>query len=249
LSEPTILYNGEVKLWFDAAAHSYMVQDGGEPFAVDSVTTILNGALAKPALVQWAANMAVKSVSKDWIAGVAYDKIQIAAALRKAKTAFRSVSKEATDIGSLAHDWIERFIRNEKPEPLVNDAARNCCEAAVKWMMEHKFKIVAVEKRIYSRKYHYAGTMDLMAFVDGHLSVCDWKTGKKVYRESFLQNAAYRQAAKEMGLGTSKQGIIIRLPKKENDPGFEAIPVNEKQSSLLGVFLHTMKVYQWMREE
>lgn len=253
MPEPTILYGGEVRLWFDADKHTYLVSDDAEheaePFAVDSVTTILGGALAKPALIQWAANMAVESVSRDWIAGMASDEIQIAAALRKAKTAHRTVSKEATDIGSLAHDWIERFIRNEKPELPVNEAAKNCCNAAVDWMLKHKFQVLAVEQKIYSRKYRYAGTMDLLAKIDGRLTVCDWKTGKRVYREAFLQNAAYRQAAKEMGLGVPTKGIIIKLPKTDKDPGFEAVPVKERQGRLLDTFLHAMKVYQWMYEE
>ena len=251
MPDPAILYGGQVRLSFDEKAHSYSVSDDavdeGEPFLVSSVTTILGGALAKPALVQWAANMAVESVSKDWLPGVASDEIQIAAALRKAKTAHRTVSREATDIGSLAHDYIEKFIRNEKPELPVNEQARNCCVAAQDWMLKHKFQPLDPERKIYSRKYRYAGTLDWPCFVDTHLSVVDWKSSKAVYPEYVLQLAAYQSAWQEMGMGEVRYRYIVRLGKA--DGAFEVARFDHKTFRRdLKAFLAAKTIYERVRE-
>ena len=80
-----------------------------------------------------------------------------------------------------------------------------------------KFKPLMVEFTVVSHKYGYAGTADLLAEVNGVLTLVDWKTGKSVYREAHLQNAAYRQAVREMGLGDPQQGLILRLPKSTED--------------------------------
>jgi hypothetical protein len=66
----------------------------------------------------------------------------------------------------------------------------------------------------------YAGTLDLYARVQGILTVLDWKSGKTIYPEAFLQNVAYRHAAMRHGWPSS-QGLIVRLPKRFDDPGWE----------------------------
>ena len=250
-SQPILLYGGQVRLSFDEVAHSYTVADDavndGEPFLVDSVTTILDGALAKPALVQWAANMAVESVAKDWLPGVVSDEIQIAAALRNAKTAHRTVSKEATDIGSLAHDYIERFIRNEKPELPVNEQARKCCEAAQDWMLNHKLQPLDPERKIYSRKYKYAGTLDWPCFVDGHLALVDWKSSKGCYPEYPLQLSAYQNAWQEMGMGEVRYRYVVRLGKV--DGAFEVKRFDHRTFKRdLKAFLAAKTIYERLGE-
>jgi hypothetical protein len=191
--------------------------------------------------------MAVESVSKDWLPGVASDEIQIAAALRKAKTAHRTVSKEATDIGSLAHDYIEKFIRNEKPELPVNEQARNCCMAAQDWMLKHKFQPLDPERKIYSRKYRYAGTLDCPCFIDARLSICDWKSSKGFFPEMALQLAAYQAAWQEMGMGEVRRRYVIRLGK--TDGAFEEKWFDHKTFRRdLKAFLAAKTIYERVRE-
>src|SRR3989475_6187169 len=47
----------------------------------------------------------------------------------------------------------------------------------------------------------------------GVLTILDWKSGKAIYPEAFLQNVAYRHAAARGEL-PSAQGLIVRLPKR-----------------------------------
>ena len=251
MSEPILLYGGQVRLSFDEKAHSYSVSDDavdeGEPFLVSSVTTILDGALAKPALIGWAAKTVAESIAKDWKPGIAYDEIQIAEAIRRAKQARFSISRGATDIGKLAHDWIERFIRNEAPELPVNEAAKNCCRAAVDWMAEHKFRSAGPERKIYSRKYKYPGTMDWPCYVDDAFSVVDWKSSKNIYPEMPLQLAAYQQGYEEETGDKVHYRYVVRLGKV--DGAFEVRRFGRSMFKRdLKAFLAAKTIYERVRE-
>ena len=115
------------------------------------------------------------------------------------------------------------------------------------WRRSVKLKPIAVEQVIYNEKHGYAGTLDLLADVDGVLTVVDWKTGKAVYPEAHLQNEAYRQAIREMGHGDPRPGLIVRLPKVETDPQFEAV-VALAEGPCFDKFLNAMQLWTWLRE-
>jgi hypothetical protein len=62
---------------------------------------------------------------------------------------------------------------------------------------------LAIERTVYCLECGYAGTLDLYARVKGVLTVLDWKSGKAIYPEAFLQNLAYRHAATRGGLSSA----------------------------------------------
>jgi hypothetical protein len=74
--------------------------------------------------------------------------------------------------------------------------------------------------------------------------VLDWKSGKAIYPEAFLQNIAYRHAAKRAGL-PSAQGLIVRLPKHLEDPAWEVMPV--PTTLPLEDFLAALRLWRWQR--
>ena len=77
--------------------------------------------------------------------------------------------------------------------------------------------------------------------------VIDFKTGKHIYSEAFLQNVAYRMALQEEGINTDG-GVIVRLPKYESDPEFDAKPVPD-DPSLKTTFLALVVVYKWWERD
>ena len=136
---------------------------------------------------------------------------------------------KAGEIGTQVHALIEFTLRMELlekvgPSPALETKAQFAYASWQKWRQSVSFRPVMVEFTVVSKKYGYAGTADLLAEVDGVLTLVDWKTGKSVYKEAHLQNAAYRQAVREMGLGDPQQGLILRLPKAESDPTSNQFP-------------------------
>jgi hypothetical protein len=76
------------------------------------------------------------------------------------------------------------------------------------------------------------------------IAVPDWKTGKAVYPEAHLQNAAYRQAIREMGHCDPDIGLIVRLPKVYEDPEFEVV-IADDEAPAFDTFLSVMELWKW----
>jgi len=72
------------------------------------------------------------------------------------------------------------------------------------WARSVDLEPLAIERTVYCLGCGYAGTLDLYARVKGVLTVLDWKSGKAIYPEAFLQNLAYRHAATRAGLPSAQ---------------------------------------------
>jgi hypothetical protein len=235
-----------------------------------SVTTILS-CISKPALMYWGAKVEREMVIDQ--AGTFYE--QLMQAYMKVPSAFLPVSKlgfvtqlaqrigkeqaskklleKAGDIGSQAHQRIEWLLRGELCqkvgyEPPIGPEAQIAVDAWQQWRKKVNFRPLAVESMVVSHVHGFAGTQDcLSAEIDGVVTQCDWKTGKAVYYEAHLQNAAYRVAVREMGIADPKAGLILRLPKTKEEPGFEAAPARDEQQCF-EVFLAAKKLWTDMQE-
>jgi PD-(D/E)XK nuclease superfamily len=224
-----------------------------------SVTHILS-AISKPALVPWAARVEREAVSEAATAlygelsagGQPYPASWFAAALAAklgtVKAHQRTLAK-AGDIGTEAHQAIEWLLRTALgaeagPKPVISAPARIAVAAFKAWALEVQLKPILIERIVYSKTHRYAGTLDLLARVNGVLTTIDFKTGKAVYAEAHLQAAAYGAALLEMGYREPAQSLIVRLPKVAGDPPVEVVPVADP-AALLPVFLATRQLWAW----
>lgn len=224
---------------------------------VPSVTHILT-AINKPALVPWAANQErahVLDQATELQRELASRPMSAngfrAALLARLGTikAHQRTMERAGDIGTEAHHAIEWLMRTAigavaGPEPMISAPALLAVRAFQVWAARVHLKPVLVERVVYSRTHRYAGTLDLLARVEGVLTQVDFKTGKAVYAESHLQAAAYSAALEEMGYLEPVAAIVVRLPKVESDPGFDVVDVPAR-ADLLPVFLATRAVWEW----
>lgn len=225
-----------------------------------SVTTII-GALAKPALINWAAKEERKLISL--LAGEMYEKLAllvdepvpkekfIELLLEEAgKNAHYRLLAKASAVGAEVHKRIEWQLRGElnakrdAVEPLLtNPQSERAWEHWKEWRKKVNLKPISIEMRVFSTVFDFGGALDLLAEVNGILTLIDFKTGKAVYAESFLQNVAYRLALLEEGID-AKAGIIVRLPKYIDEPEFEAVDVPDSEP-LVTAFLALAVVYKW----
>jgi hypothetical protein len=193
------LYGGQVELRFKEKTHRTTVIDCGQTIKPGSVTTIL-GSLEKHGLVEWGVRCCADYVEKglnDLFAGSSFSVDAIYKIVAASRQAHNVVRQEAADIGTLAHDWLETHWKSvlgqaEPPVlPAEDGPVRNCIIAAQKWMKEHTFQPLYVERPFYSRKHKFTGKEDLAALVDGRLSIVDYKSSPKLYPEVRWQMAAY----------------------------------------------------------
>lgn len=232
----------------------------GESFV--SVTTALQ-AVNKPALVQWAAKeertMTIHASADLYEDIHGTPKMSRATYITTLDTrigklrANQKLLAKASEIGTQVHAVIEWNIRRSLgqmvgPGPELSDKAAWAFATYEEWAQSVNLKPILIEQVVYSRKHRYAGTMDLLAEVSGVLTLVDFKTGKAVYGEAMLQNVAYQMALAEMGHQRAEAGLILRLPKIETDPNFEAVVV-PSVDTLFPVFLNVKAVWEWWYAE
>jgi hypothetical protein len=204
-----MLYNNTVELLFDSFQHRYTIED----IPVPSVTTIL-GVINKPMLMAWAANTAIDYIREQMKPGVALDEVQLMTIFENAKKSPYQKRKDAGDLGTLVHKWVEDYIHGLNPPVPVNEGMRKSVEQFMSWVSVYNVKFLCSEQMIYSKEHRYTGTLDFICNIDGKLYVGDLKTSKGIYNEYFIQTAAYRHARNEEFPEEKFEGqIIIRVGK------------------------------------
>lgn len=184
-------------------------------------TTILS-ILAKPALIQWAANMAVEYLKinipqVDIEAG--FDFEDWGKLLEEARVAHRKKKEEAgtkgTDVHAIIENYIKEAIKDEEGYiPILGDEEKNeQVRHFVKWAIANKVKFLASEKQLYSEKLFIAGTCDFICEIDGKVWLGDIKTSSGIYPENFAQCAGYQIMIDENKLYEIAGHIIINLRK------------------------------------
>lgn len=231
------LYNGNVVLEFNEGRHAYS-KDGT---FIPGVTTILN-VLNKPALMPWVAKMCGTWLEDNWgrIQKAPDDAQELL--IKEMKSHYRQRTEEAADIGTLAHQWIERFIRGaDEPMPADERAAQSV-QAFLDWWHAHKIEVLHSEKILFSQTHWYAGTVDLIAMIDDVLTLADFKTSSGIYDEMALQLSAYSLAYNEEHGEFPDQRLIIRLPKDKPGCEIKAFPNHVQDNE---AWLAARKLHRW----
>lgn len=283
LGDPISFYNGDITLRFDKENHAYhlMMADGTSEIQ-DGVTTASNILDHSMYLMPWAVKMMylkllktvprmilpppldpAQSMEMEFVKSipwVEFDKIA-----QEAKSAHREHFEDAGDVGDAAHKWLEESIKHaikhndgivEKMHPTapVDERSVSCGLAAFKWMQSHNVRWLRTERKVYSRKYKYAGTMDGLAIVDScdnpacchkffidQLSLIDWKSSNHLRIEYLYQTAAYQQAEQEEFGKEIRARWILRLGKEDGE--FEAWYEEDFQTDFL-TFLACLDLYR-----
>jgi len=236
-----------------------------------SVTTIIGGAVNKPALVPWSAKVEREAVSRA--AGNLWDDVKgitppmtreaflasLQTRVGKQKAHVKELEK-ASNIGSQVHALIEWNMRKEMgqlvgPEPPIGAPALMAFGAYEEWRKTAGLMPRLIEQVVWSTRHGYAGTLDLYAGMDHEgqqiMAVTDYKTGRAIYAEAFLQIAAYAQALVEMEqIKPPVSGCIVRLPKLASDPLPEVrILSYDEMVTHFQAFLSVLEVWKWMEAQ
>ncbi len=240
------LYNGEVILEYDPVHHTYIVN--GKP--VLSVTTIVSILDKSEALMNWAVNKVKEFLEAQLVVGKVYDELEKQELLIEAAQAHKKHSRRAKDIGTFVHEWIQKYIeskiKNLPPPPLpLNIYIRKSVEAFLKWEKENKIQFLETERKIYSKAYNYAGTLDAEAVANNKIFIIDFKTSNAIHPEYFLQTSAYTQARSEESGLKYEDPWVIKIGK---DGTLEAQQMKNWERNF-EAFLSCLKLYRWRTED
>lgn len=214
---------------FNKEKHEYLI-DGKR---ATGVTTII-GVLAKPALIGWAAKMAVeylKEHTSDFIdKDGAFIKTDYDDVLEAAKSAHTKKKEAAGEHGTDAHALVEKWINNcieqtlngVKGAPLAFGFSHETNKyyepiaPFINWAVENVDHFLFSERQMFNKEMFIAGTADF-AYVgkDGKKYMADFKTSGGVWGiDYFLQVAAYKMLAESEGDAPYDGCVIVRLGKK-----------------------------------
>jgi hypothetical protein len=242
LTEPYVMYNGAVELRFEPKTHTYYLVTPNGLVKQQGVSTVCKVIDKSEALIPWACKMMaqklIETVKVDGISSFTapLSPTDLTSWINNAKSAHKEKLDAAAFVGNQAHDFIERYIKsylsfNQETVALPeNEQARNCSRAALDWMARHNVRWLHTEKKVYSRNYEFAGTMDGLCYIDSclgdccygkdfknRLSVADWKSSNHLQIEYLLQTAAYQVAYEEEYGVQIEDRWVIRLGKEDGE--------------------------------
>jgi hypothetical protein len=179
------------RLTFNTAGHAYKI-DGHK---VPSVTQLMDQ-LGKPALVQWAANMAADYATDNW------DNLQQANPSERRKriaSAHRANRDRAAAQGTAVHALAELLITGQPID--VPEQISGYVGGLARWLERTGVVVTVSEAKVWTDHdpelglTGYAGTFDAIVKHPRHgLGLVDWKTGSGIYGNMGLQLAGYRAA-------------------------------------------------------
>lgn len=136
------------------------------------------------------------------------------------------IAKQSTTFGTLVHAGCERVALGEPLADVTREferggdlSAAQCVTAFGRWLDDSVAEVIATERTVWSDRFGYAGTTDLLVQLnDGRRAVCDVKTSKSLSDTYRLQLEAYRMALEEQGepyearvaiwLPSSRPGVV-----------------------------------------
>lgn len=123
--------------------------------------------------------------------------------------AHKNYMERVSDLGSKLHKWIEFDLKNQKfPDEEVTEAMLPGIESWEEFKSQHDIEMIDSERVLFSRRYRFAGTLDLRVKIDGKVYIADLKTGS-VQHKAFIQLTAYKTMMKEMGLSDGSEELLV----------------------------------------
>ncbi len=239
------LKNGIVVSYNDEQ-HMYYVDDK----KVSSVTGICGRGLPKPNLVNWLVytplNEAKRLINDKLENNDPLDRAEVERIFKTAKSKTDKIKEDAGLVGSVVHGLIEEYLKGKKIPKQSDKAVVNCWNIFLDWWNKQEYTVVEIEKKIYCKKYNYAGTLDLVVKdKKGNLVLIDIKTSNHISFDYLLQLNAYRFAYEEETGEKIKSSYVVRLPKKDGSIEIKEVPLTKK---LFNAFIGAKYIMETMEE-
>lgn len=130
------------------------------------------------------------------------------------KTYIESHSKKTADIGTAIHALIENDLRGV--DQSIPQEYKEPFDEWLKLKEQYGISATATEQSVYSNRYGYAGTFDILGLFEDKLCVMDIKTGTYSIKTGW-QLAAYKYAYEEQTPGAL--GMVGLSVKRDGSPG------------------------------
>lgn len=120
--------------------------------------------------------------------------------VRLGRNEYRDKKETAADIGTMIHEWIDKWINLKKRPPMPEDEkVKNGVIAFLDWFGKNHLEFIVNERIVYSLKHNVIGRLDGITndLDDCYLSLEDFKSSNGIYEEMVLQTAGYLMMIEE----------------------------------------------------
>ena len=219
----------DIDLYFDPVKHTYVVNNK----IVRSVTGVTSMGVPKPQLISWLVNtpmvQAKSQLNKLIDEGKKLDRVTLERVFLESSEKTEKIKKDAGLVGTVVHGLIEDYLKGKEIPEQTDKKVVSCWNTFLKWWDKQGYEPVEIEKKIYSKNYTYAGTLDLVVKdKKGNLVLIDIKTSNHITFDYYLQLNAYRFAYEEETKSKISKSFVVRLPKKDSEIEIKEIPLNKK---------------------
>ena len=211
-----IEHNGDIYR-FDEVKHVHMLNER----PLTGVTSLIDKTLAKPALLPWAVKMCVEYISTTCTKVGEFFQVS-ESDLADAKKAHTAKKENAGDWGTRVHSACEIWSETGELPTEEKDADILPSVINFKTFIEtNGFKILGVERNVWSKEWWIGGIFDLVLEKDGKVYIADIKTSSGIYDSHFIQMGAYYKCIlengwqRDYGVEEFAGAIVINL-KKDN---------------------------------
>ncbi len=157
------------------------------------------------------------------------------------------ISRESAAFGTEVHKIVEGHLTGEY---VVSTNVRQveCANHIIKWLQEIKAKPLHIERELIDKKLGLIGHCDLLAEINGHNYIVDFKTSKKVGKSYPLQLAAYSYMAERQFKIKIDNGVIVRTPNDPKaEPQFEVVEYHELKKQYWPIFKQALAVFKYFK--
>src|SRR5690348_3630869 len=166
-----------------------------------------------------------------------------------------AVLERAATLGKAVHKLIELDLRNDLDVDSLGDELQPYYTAWRSFLAASGFVCKLSECRVFSKRYHYAGTLDLFGTLNAEAALIDAKRTAAVPRIAGPQTAAYECALRESHPDVVSQcasgpgeGRIDRYALHfTSDAKWRLVPFREKRD--LRVFLSCQTIHEWSNDQ
>jgi hypothetical protein len=153
----------------------------------------------------------------------------------------RDVLERKRQIGVALDEIIVLDCADDLDESTVDPELVGYLEAFRRFRVDKKFIPAAMQQRVYSKTFRFAGTPDAWGSIEGHDALADWKATYAMHPAVALQTAGYAMAGHEMGaLKTSIRRYGVQFCP---DGRYNISPYESKQD--WGTFLSFLSCHSW----
>ena len=205
----------DIDLYFDPVKHTYLVNNK----IVRSVTGVTSIGVPKPQLISWLVNTPMREaksqLNKLLDEGKKLDRVSLERVFLESSEKTEKIKKDAGLVGTVVHGLIEDYLKGKEIPEQTDKKVIACWNNFLKWWDKQGYEPVEIEKKIYSKNYTYAGTLDLVVKdKEGNLVLIDIKTSNSISFDYHLQLNAYAFAYTEETKSPISKALIVRLPKQ-----------------------------------